>query len=139
MRTILAVSIVALALVGCARPSERICTTPPSLKPRIFASTNDRAAEEDFKGCIHRWAYRLAPAKERPSEVVAAVLGACQGTFSAYASERYEFARKHDLGSTATSDRTGQETTIEADVTEEAQGLAQFHVIQARAGKCRVP
>ncbi len=109
--------LVSLTLSGCDNPpnNPKICSDPPSLSRDMerFDKPNVSSADSAFgfaTGCVHRWSYALARSKE-PAEVVsrAVVDGAC-GLAVSRSGER-EFFLKQSL----------------------------FHVVQARAGRCKIP
>lgn len=112
-------SIAAVALVisscGGRANDPRICSEPRTQERDIELwgklPPDDLARNMGFaEGCVHRWAYRLAAAKE-PAEVVAKAVteGAC---------------------------RIAVSRTPYPDLY---RGEALFHVVQARAGRCKIP
>ena len=131
----------AAALVGCDKlPDDRICTTPDPIAPvATGASRLDR--EGVAASCVHRWSYRLARSTDAASVVADAVMGACWDTIFPLAYATYEDNVSHgaEKPNITVSTRTGREILVGADVYEELHSRAVFHVVQARAGRCRVP
>jgi hypothetical protein len=105
------------ALAGCDRApnNPKICLEPPSLQSDLDSLGRNGIAPEEREtglaiGCVHRWSYRLAQSRE-PADVVARAVvdGACEDTV------RKTEARAFYLNK------------------------ALYHVVQARAGRCKVP
>ena len=106
-----------LLVSGCDNPANNrgICSDPPSLSRDMerFSKPSLSNADSAFgfaTGCVHRWSYSLARSKE-PAEVVsrAVVDGACRLAVTR-SGERDYFLQQ-----------------------------SLFHVVQARAGRCKVP
>ncbi len=109
--------LVSLLLSGCDNPpnNPRICSDPPSISREMERFSGPKVSSSDSAfgfatGCVHRWSYALARSKE-PAEVVsrAVVDGAC-GLAVTRSGERDYFLQQ-----------------------------SLFHVVQARAGRCKVP
>ncbi len=106
-----------VALIGCNRVpnNPKICLEPPTLQADLdmFGASGIAPVEREIglaNGCVHRWSYRLAQSREPADLVARAVVdGACE-----------EPVRRTD-----------------------ARGFylnkALYHVVQARAGGCKVP
>lgn len=108
--------IAALALAGCQ--NDNICAAPDPFVPET--PQNPLQWQRAAESCVHRWAYRLAGADGTFQQVGAAVLGGCQVVIRNYAaSENHEAAPEPYF--------------------RRLQGLAEFHVAQARAGNCTPP
>lgn len=150
-RVALAVVAVSLSACGAARPNDnRICTSTPPLEDLIerkaAAGTPAAIAEAEqanLNGCLHRWAYRLAGSTDPAPVVADAVLGACwdamiyqNGTELDYQIDQMKRGRP---GFDISLVRTGQTVSLEAKNYEENRAKALFHVVQARAGNCKVP
>ena len=130
-----------LLLAGCA--DDRVCTKPPSLDENIKtfgASTPEatsgaqsetvasRIAQE---GCVHRWAYRLADADDPALIVARATLAVCETSPAWSSAARARLYAQSNPNFDSASYRAWQR--------EELSDLALFHVVQARAGRCRRP
>lgn len=109
--------LVSLMISGCDNPpnNPKICSDPPSLSRDMERFSGPKVSNTDSAfgfatGCVHRWSYALARSKE-PAEVVsrAVVDGAC--SLAVARSGEREFFLKQSL----------------------------FHVVQARAGRCKIP
>jgi hypothetical protein len=124
---------VCMALAGCSLEDPRICSTPPAIQTPGVDNTDLGNAD----GCVHRWAYRLARSKEAPDQVAEAVLGACHEPISRYIRSIAE--RSSDADRVYRSPLTNRETTFAADEFAQRRLEAKFHVVQARAGRCKVP
>ena len=115
-----------LMLAGCARQPtqlDAICSTP---QPLSVTASSSQAAES----CVHRWAYRLAAAPSPAPEIAKAVVAGCDSAISADAGDSYR----------ATPEALrGDEDAWYRRHLDQALGQALFHVIQARAGHCRIP
>jgi hypothetical protein len=107
----------AMLVSGCDNPpnNPKICSDPPSLSRDMerFSKANVSNADSAFgfaTGCVHRWSYALARSKE-PAEVVsrAVVDGACKLAVSRAGDREYYLQQ------------------------------SLLHVVQARAGRCKVP
>ena len=109
---------ITLALSGCNRPDDRICSTP---SPMTAAGAPALSPVENAMNCVHRWSYRLAHTDESLDNTADAVLAACDEPIVVYAA---------DLEIKAPG--------ASADLLKEMKGLAKFHVLQARAGHCAV-
>ncbi len=105
------------ALAGCDRApnNPKVCLEPPSLQSDLDSLGRNGIAPEEREtglanGCVHRWSYRLARSRE-PAEVVARAVvdGACE------------------------------ETVRRTDARAFYLNKALYHVVQARAGRCKVP
>jgi len=100
-----------LPLAACSQANERICYTPDAVP-----------AVGDWKGCVHRWSYRLAVSSDPAPQVAQAVVGGCEEAVIS--------------GAISLPDDEGGYLK---DAMDEARRLALFHVIQARAGHCAIP
>lgn len=129
------------ALTGCDRlHNERICSTVIPLSPSSSNLPDSLRKEETAKNCVHKWAYRLARSTDPADDVAEAVMGACWDTVFPWAYARYDAARSRGFaGEVTVSTRTGREIPYGEDAYEELRALALFHVVQARAGHCRLP
>lgn len=108
-----------LPLGACSQANERICSTPD---PIPYDGT---WVEGDWKGCVHRWSYRLAPAPGTSAQVAKAVVAGCDDAILS--------AAVHGKNGTGeTSDVRYEETIADADKS------ALFRVTQARAGHCDI-
>ncbi len=125
--------ILGMTAASCGMPDSRICTSPPD----VSVSDQARQPITNIDGCIHRWAYRLAKSSETPDQVADAVIGACQDPIRSYIRSLEE--RSSDVGVLFRSPLTNKETTFSADLIEGYRLKAKFHVVQARAGRCKVP
>lgn len=102
--------LIILSLASCSSPDDRICAKPPRLQLGLDLQSTATA-------CVHRWAYRLAKADGPNREIASAVVSGCADSIDAF------------LAST-------KEGEVKAQTNFD--GLALFHVVQARAGKCEV-
>jgi hypothetical protein len=107
----------ALLVSGCDNPpnNPKICSDPPSISREMEKFSGPHISKTDSAngfatGCVHRWSYALARSKE-PAEVVsrAVVDGACGLAVSRSGDRDYYLQQ------------------------------SLFHVVQARAGRCKVP
>jgi hypothetical protein len=114
------------------KPNDSVCNTPPPVD--VAASTTVSTPSEQAtltKSCIHRWSYRLSNAPGSNSEIAKAVIGGCR---EALMRERNLYLDSSKDGMTSAELET-LKLKLEADYTE----LALFHVVQARAGHCKIP
>jgi hypothetical protein len=115
----------ALLMAGCSpNPDEWVCSKPLSILAVAGNTGADSLARAD--SCVHRWAYRLAPSKETLKDVAAAVVSGCSAPISEVATE----FKPNGAGGDSNAGSV-QETLRKYD------GLARFHVIQARVGHCK--
>lgn len=98
-------------LAGCGpKQDERICRTPAEV-----------ISDTDWKGCVHRLAYRLAGAGGSAKVIAEATVGGCADTV--------EMAQA-----------TGEPIAPGApSVAQLASTQALFRIMQARAGHCDIP
>ena len=161
MQKILLILISAIGLASCtARTNDsHICATPDPLDISGTASQ-----DKNTTSCIHRWAYRLALSSDDANEVAHAVVGACRDAIDlSIVGERSGVADKHPDGSAdkggfykgqkAVKNDGSAEFEYQGDtkgwvnITEKDddrrlakyEEQALFRVVQARAGKCKVP
>jgi len=116
------------ALAGCAEqpfalggPDPNVCVPPPAVRGAAAANAYEQAVLRDE--CLHRWAYRLAGARDTADLVVGAVVGAC----------RREIERSATL--LADNDESA-ETYYLTEMERVSRERALYRVIQARAGNC---
>lgn len=109
-------ALAALALLsGCEldREDPRICLSPPS-----------EITQGDIKACVHKWAYRLAPAPGPNSDIVEAAIQACDDV------ALWKSRQMKDIQ--AMTREYNQMILL-------ARDQALFRVVQARAGHCEIP
>lgn len=92
-------------------PDDRICLTPPAQTPGQWGA------------CVHRWGYRLAGSGDPATTVAQAVVAGCADAIAYQINEA----------------EPGEQAKLANDIMRSAQGLALFHVVQARAGHCAIP
>ncbi len=90
--------------------------------------------------CLHKWGYRLARSSDPVHEVAEAVIGACWDTIFPLAYAK-DYQRRLDKVSEPgfLSVKKGNLTNAFDATYEELRAKAQFRVVQARAGGCKVP
>lgn len=124
--------VVSLALASCGpRPDPAICSTPPA----ISTETPGPMPWPNARGCVHRWAYRLAGSADPSDRVAEAAMGGCRDAIDKIVVEH--LAEGGTLP--AREPLTGRIVDERAAVFQELRTLALFHVLQARAGHCSVP
>ena len=125
---------VALALTACGSgQNDNICSTPPKRTVEIGSAARTSIEQmEVTNGCIHNWAYRLAPAPGSSREVAEAVVGGCRDAIIREAN----LMIKEDTGENA--DRESEAAQFES-IRKTYFDSALFHVVQARAGRCNIP
>lgn len=112
--------VLALLAVGCDKKVSRICGSLPVQFPGIPQTADDQMQVTAY--CVERWAARLAAAPDDASEVVKAVLGACDNAI-AYLEQA---KAKEQPGSEMLPDQARSYW----------RKRAQFIVVQTRAGDC---
>jgi hypothetical protein len=103
-----------VALTGCGdtpKPQDGICQTPPLEKPG------------DWRTCIHRRAYQLAPSPGTAKQVADAVLISCADAVS---------RRMSDVPAE-------QRDRVLEEINSSAPGEARRRVEEARIGHCPAP
>lgn len=88
--------------------------------PMICLTPSARIESGDWKGCNHKWAYRLARSDASATEVAKAVAAAC--------SEAADYQIDHAPALERAKVAEAINRSMEPD--------ALFRVVQARAGKC---
>lgn len=111
----------ALLVSGCDRSSSRICGSLPAQLPGVVPKTADDQMQVTAY-CVEHWAARLAGGPDVASEVVEAVIGACDGAIVA-------------LDAAKTKEVAGSEISLGA-ARNYWRKRAQFIVVQTRAGNC---
>ena len=119
-------------IAGCDRHDPNICSTAPQLDPS--GSTIGSWANAD--GCIHRWAYRLAPGPENATLTAEAAVGACYDAIEKWTQKVLGY---DDNLPPYREPVTGRMMDYRANMYQEARSYALFYVVQARAGKCKIP
>jgi hypothetical protein len=112
----LTAQVAALTLTACSAgspsgPDDRICSTPAAQTPGAWGT------------CVHRWSYKLAGSPDPARVVAEAAVTACADAIA------------YQVNEAAADERLELSTQI----TEAAPGIALFHVVQARAGRCEIP
>jgi len=99
------------------KADDRICLTPGPL------------SGDAWRGCIHKWAYRMAGAPDAANIVARGVVGACMEPI------------KTEIDNIANTSKIYGEAYRELGDREFklAANDAVFRVVQARAGHCPVP
>jgi hypothetical protein len=116
----------AAAVSGCGLlPDSRICSTPPPLDLTELAGPSAKPVVTIADECIHRWAYRLRKSDDEARTVAEAVVALCEEPIT---------AQGNALASVY-SDGSGAHDWVRA----RSLRLALGHVVQARAGNCKVP
>ncbi len=113
--------IAAVAIVGCDRSSDRICGSLAAALPGVVPKNADDQMQITVH-CVEHWAARLAAAPDAASQVVEAVISACDGAI-VY------------LEDAKSREDPGSEMSPEA-AREYWRRRAQFIVVQTRAGNC---
>lgn len=127
--------IAVLTLVGC-QGSDRICTVPKPMDESLNALIGSNgtakvvAARVAAESCVHRWAYRLAGSPDTASVVASAAVAGCEDAPAYNVRARMVLLAQNNM-------------VLDGGTPEEElkrlRGLALFHVVQARSGKCPVP
>jgi hypothetical protein len=114
--------IAVLVLVGgCSKSDPRVCGSLPVALPKAVAETADDQMQLTAY-CVERWAARLAAAPDDASEVVEAVVAACDGAIVAHQAM-------------VAKEQPGHESPLPQEYVY-WRGRAQFIVVQTRAGHC---
>lgn len=111
----------AVMVTGCDKSNSNICGSLPAHLPGLIPKTADDQMQLTSY-CVERWAARLSHAPDRASEIVEAVIGACDGAISAYEAAKAKEDETYDLS--------------RADAYAYWRKRAQFVVVQTRAGNC---
>jgi hypothetical protein len=136
--TISAIAGVMMLLSGCGGASvnnPKICTQPgtsylnPETKRADRGSTEQMVMNED---CIHAWAYRLGKAPGGNREIAEAVIEACSLGILYEANMRVQ----EQTGEKANKQ---SEALFAGELEERYIKTALFHVVQGRAGQCKIP
>lgn len=121
----------ALLIVGCSpSPDEWVCSKPLSILAVAGNTGADSLARAD--SCVHRWAYRLAPSKETLKDVAVAVVSGCSAPISEVATA----SKPAGAGGAWDAELLSAET-FQRETFQRYDGLARFHVVQARVGHCK--
>lgn len=124
--------VVGLLLAGCDQSNPKICSTLVPLYPSQKVAGTWTNADD----CLHRWGYRLAGAPEPAATAAEAALGACYDAVEAWATR---IVGTEDRLPDYRDPITGRLVDFRANLFQEARSYALFYVVQARAGKCKVP
>jgi hypothetical protein len=130
----------ALALGACGETrhmaaNSKMCFDFTAKQPVATAAPiADGSAPVD--NCARRWAYSLAPSRDRADAVAQAVVGACNAELTGW--------NRQSLGvpggdGQAASLTTGELTSPIQEHMAFAQSRALLYVVQARAGACKPP
>ncbi len=126
-----------VGLTGCgALPNDSICTTPPPLAVNPLAGAPAKTAMGLADDCVHRWGYRLAGARDDALTVAKAVAAGCE---SGVSDVQRDFKENLATEIPDPIQRRRVEDEYDAFVVKMYLDKALFHVVQARAGNCRVP
>lgn len=135
-----AVGLGALSLAACSEQhatatNPKICT---DFKAKAAVATaapiaDASAATDD---CARRWAYSLAPSRDRADLVAQAVVAACNTALAHWNQQALELPTDGQLAASLT---TGEPTTPMAEHNSFLRNRALLYVVQARAGGCAPP
>jgi hypothetical protein len=84
------------------------------------------------ESCIHKWAYRLAPAPGTNREIADATVAGCRDAIMKEGNLMFKEQNGKDVDGNS-------EAAMFKLLRVRYADLALFHVVQARAGKCDVP
>ena len=99
-------------------------------------------AATPLDGCVRRWAYSLAGARDSADVVAAAAVAACGAPLTQWNQGSVDQASGNGAGGALDqplSLDTGQPTNAVAEHTAFAHRQALLYVVQARAGHCKPP
>jgi hypothetical protein len=109
--------------------SDRICTTPGPVTTEAAKNLGEQMVITDR--CVHAWSYRLARAPGSNREVAEAALGGCR------------LAIVYEAGFLVREEGGKLTAQTEAEAIDRLRKryseAALFHVVQARAGHCKIP
>lgn len=129
-----------VALAGCgALPNDDICTATVPLEATEAIGGGAKPPKVIAEECVHRWGYRLAGASDEANTVADAVVEACREPMARYAAEMAD----QTLALVPANERNrllgdARRLSVESARTN-LKEKALFHVVQARAGHCKVP
>jgi hypothetical protein len=140
MRRLLLIGLAATALTGCSQPrtvaaNSKICADfGGKATVATAAPIDDGGAPVD--NCAKRWAYSLAPSRDRADVVAEAVVAACNSQLTTW--NRASLGAPAGDGEAA-SLTTGQLTSPIQEHMGFIHNRALLYVVQARAGACAPP
>jgi hypothetical protein len=139
MRRVLLTGLALAALGGCSQThtvaaNSRICTDfGQKAAVATAAPIDDGSAPVD--NCARRWAYSLAPSRDRADVVAEAVVAACNAQLTGW--NRASLGQPE--GEVAASLTTGQISSPIQEHMGFVHNRALLYVVQARAGACAPP
>jgi len=135
-----ALSLGALSLGACGEThtvaaNSKICT---DFKAKAAVATAapiaDGSAPTDE--CARRWAYSLAPSRDRADVVAQAVVAACNTALAQWNQQAMQLPTDGQMAASLT---TGEPTTPMGEHNSFLRNRALLYVVQARAGACAPP
>jgi hypothetical protein len=134
-----AVGLGALNLAACSEQhavaaNPKICFDFKAKPVATAAPIADGSAPTD--DCARRWAYSLAPSRDKADMVAEAVVAACNGALAQWNRQAMELPSD---GQPAASLTTGEPTTPMGEHNGFLRSRALLYVVQARAGACAPP
>jgi len=119
MRGILLIA--AVLASGCDKSDPSICGSLPAQLPGLIPKSADDQMQLTAY-CVERWAARLSHSPDDASQVVEAVIGACDGAIIAYEAAKAKEDKANNVPRTEAYDYWRKR--------------AQFVAVQTRAGNC---